>query len=95
MTFSAGKTAKIIQNLNSNKEHRHDSINTPMFKICGDTISKPLELILKQVLITGSYFSHWKKCNIVPVHKKDDKQDIKSYCLVSLLSICGKGFERI
>ena len=95
MTFSAGKTAKIIQNLNSNKEHRHDSINTPMFKICGDTISKPLELILKQVLITGSYFSHWKKGNIVPVHKKDDKQDIKSYRLVSLLSICGKGFERI
>ena len=95
MTFSAGKTAKIIQNLNSNKEHRHDSINTPMFKICGDTISKPLELILKQVLITGSYFSHWKKGNIVPVHKKDDKQDIKSYCLLSLLSISGKGFERI
>ena len=95
MTFSAGKTAKIIQNLNSNKEHRHDSINTPMFKICGDTISKPLELIPKQVLITGSYFSHWKKGNIVPVHKKDDKQDIKSYYLVSLLSICGKGFERI
>ena len=95
MTFSAGKTAKIIQNLNSNKEHRHDSINTPMFKICGDTISKPLELIPKQVLITGSYFSHWKKGNIVPVHKKDDKQDIKSYCLVYLLSICGKGYERI
>ena len=66
-----------------------------MLKICGDTIGKPLELIIKQALITGTYHSDWKKGNIVPVHKKGDKQNIKNYRPVSLLPICGKVFERI
>ena len=60
-----------------------------MLKTCGDTISKPLELIFKQALITGTYPSDWKKSNIVPVHKKGAKQNIKSYHPVSLLPICG------
>ena len=95
VTFSAGDIAKIIQNLNSNKAHGHDNISIRMLKICGDTIGKPLELIIKQALITGTYHSDWKKGNIVPVHKKGDKQNIKNYRPVSLLPICGKVFERI
>ena len=47
VTFSAGDIAKIIQNLNSNKAHGQDNISIRMLKICGDTISKPLELIFK------------------------------------------------
>ena len=95
VTFSAGDTAKIIQNVNSDKAHRHVTISIWMFQICGDTINKPLELIFKQAPITGTYHSDWKKGNIVPVHKKDDKQNIKKYRPVSLLPICGKVFERI
>ena len=37
----------------------------------------------------------WKKCKIVPVHKKGDKQLIKNYWLVSLLVLCGKLFEKL
>ena len=66
-----------------------------MLKICGNTISKPLESIFKQALITGTYPSGWKKGNMVPVHKKGNKQYIKDYCPVSLLPICGKFFERM
>ena len=36
-----------------------------------------------------------KKANVVPVHKKGDKQVLKTYRPVSLLSICGKIFERL
>ena len=66
-----------------------------MLKVCGNTISKPLELIFKQALVTGTYSSDWKKGNTVTVHKKDDKQNIKNYNPVSLLPICSKVFERI
>ena len=34
-----------------------------------------------------------EKANVVPVYKKDDKQCLKNYRPVSLLSICGKIFE--
>ena len=37
----------------------------------------------------------WKKANIVPVHKKNDKQSIKNYRPVSSLTVCGKIFEKI
>ena len=33
--------------------------------------------------------------NVVPFHKKSDKQILKNYRPVSLLPICGKVFERL
>ena len=43
----------------------------------------------------GLFPSEWKKGNIVPIHKKGDKQVLKNYRPVSLLPICGKVFERL
>ena len=37
----------------------------------------------------------WKKVNVVPTHKKSDKQCIKNCLPASLLSICSKMFERL
>ena len=66
-----------------------------MLKICGDSICVPLEMIFKQALLTGVFPSEWKKGNIVAIHKKGDKQNIKNYRPVSLLPIYGKIFERL
>ena len=66
-----------------------------MLKIFGDTICNPLELIFKQALTSGLFPSEWKKSDIVPCYKKDDKQDLKNYRPVSLLPICRKIFERL
>ena len=52
-------------------------------------------MIFKQALLTGVFPSEWKKENIVHIHKKGDKQNIKNYRPVSLLLICGKIFERL
>ena len=37
----------------------------------------------------------WKKANVVPVHKKEDKTLVKNYRPISLLPIFGKIFERV
>ena len=37
----------------------------------------------------------WKKSNILPVHKKGDKQIIDNYRPVSLLLICGKILKKL
>ena len=47
------------------------------------------------MLVSGSFPCDWKKANIVPIHKKGDKQTLKNCRPVSLLPICGKIFERI
>ena len=76
---------KLLRNIDSNKAHGHGNISIRMLKICGDIIRKPLELIFKQTFITGTYSFDWRKGNIVPVHNKGNKQNIKNYHLVSLL----------
>ena len=66
-----------------------------MVKVCGPSIYKPLEIIFNQSLETGVFPSEWKKGNIVPIHKKGDKQMLQNYRPVSLLPICGKILERL
>ena len=68
--FSAEDIDKIIQGLNHNKTHGHENISIHILKICDDTICKPLEITLSQILINGLSSSEWKKGNIIPVHKK-------------------------
>ena len=93
--FSKKDILQKIINLDSHKAHCHDVIRIRMLKRCGDSIWKPLELIFKTCLQNGRFPLEWKKPNVVPIHKKGDKQTIKNYRLVSLLPICGKIFERL
>ena len=64
-----------------------------MLKLCGDAICEPLEMRFNKALIYVFFSSDWKKANIVPIHKKGDKQTWKIYCPVSLPPICDKIFE--
>ena len=70
-------------------------INIRMLKICDKSICKPLELIFQSCIKHGKFPNEWKMANVVPVHKKSDKQILKNYWPVSLLPICGKVFERL
>ena len=74
VNFSIDDIAKILQNLDPNKAHGHDKISIRMLQLCGNSICKPLELIFKQSMEIGSFPSEWKKGNVVPIHKRDDKQ---------------------
>ena len=47
-SFYQDDIAKISQSYDANKAHRHDNINIRMLKMCGSSIYKPLEMILKQ-----------------------------------------------
>ena len=37
--------------------------------------------------------TEWKKCNVVPLHKKNSKQSLKNYRPVSLLLVFDKIFD--
>ena len=66
-----------------------------MLKICGNSLCRPLELIFNDCLVNGIFPSVCKKGNIVPVHKKNDKQRLNNYRPISLPPICSKIFERL
>ena len=66
-----------------------------MIKSCDKSLCNSLEMIFKSCIIKGEYLSEWKKANVVPVHKKGNKQSLRNYRPISLLPIFGKIFERI
>ena len=86
----------IIRNLNVNKAHSHDDISIRMIKICDEYLVKPLSIIFQNSLNSCIYPSTCKKANVIPIHKKDDKQCVNNYHHVSTpLPIFCKIFNKI
>ena len=95
LDFNEEELMKIIRNLKVHKPHGHDDISIRMIKICDKSILKPLILLFENSIKSSYYPDIWKKSNIIPVHKKNDKQLVNNYRPISLLPIFGKIFEKI
>ena len=93
--FDEQLISKLIVALNTNKAHGHDGLSILMLQMGSDSISKPLSVIFRNCLKAGYFPTAWKKANVVPVHKKGNKQIMNNYRPVSLLPICSKRFEKI
>ena len=85
----------MMKALNVNKAHGHDEISIRTLKLCESAITEPLYLIFKNCLSSNTFPDVWKKANVIPVHKKGDKQVLKNYCPMSLLPTSGKIFEKL
>ena len=85
----------ISPNINSNKASGPDGIHGKILKNCSESLAYPLSLILKLSYNTGSLPKEWKLANVVPIHKKEGKDDIKNYRPISLTCLVMKLFERI
>ena len=95
LDFDEDELFKIIRALNINKAHGHDDISIRMIKICDKSLIKPLSFLFKTAVRSSHYPDIWKKSNIIPVHKKNDKQLVNNYRPISLLPVFGKIFEKI
>ena len=95
LDFNEGEILKIIRALNINKAHGHDDISIRMMKLCDESLLKPLFISFKNSLDLFYYPDIWKKSNIIPAHKMNDKQLVNNCGPISLLPIFGKIFEKI
>ena len=95
LDFNEDKVLKIIRSLNVHKAHGYDDISIRVIKICDKLLLKPLIISFKNSTKPFHYPDLWKRSNIIPVHKKNDKQLVKNYRPISLLPIFGKIFEKV
>lgn len=86
---------KIIRGSNPKKGYSYDMVSIRMRNISGDSIYKPLGLMLRPCLDHKTFPRNCKKLNVVLIHKKNDKQSIKNYRSVSFLPVYGKVFEKL
>ena len=90
---------RTIRHLNPNKVQVHDIISIWLLKICDESICKPLQIVF------GSCLEKWRvllrmeksqcsSCRQKNNNKKNNKQELKNYRPISLLTVSGKIFER-
>ena len=76
-----------LQCLDTNKACGHDEVSAKMLKEAGSTIVPSLCKLINTSLAQCKFPVGWKKANIIPVHKKDDKSTVGNYRPISLLTI--------
>ena len=93
--ISNEKILSIIRSLNPDKAHGWDDISVRMIKLCDVALVFPLKLIFENCLRQGVFPEMWKKANVVPIHKKNEKNFKENYRPISLLQVFGKIFEKL
>ena len=79
INFIEDDILNVIKKLDPRKAHGHEQISICMVQICDKAICKPLHLIFSSSMESGIFPTEWKKANVVPIHERDDKQNIKHY----------------
>ena len=93
--ISEEKILNIIRSLNPNKAHGWDGISVRMIKLSDNALVIPLKIIFENCLRRGVFPEIWKYANVVPVHKKNEKNLKGNYRPISLLPVFGKILEKL
>ena len=94
-TFTKDDIRSILTAIKGNKSHGWDEVSSKMVIICGESIVEPLFMIFNNCISKGIFPEVWKKANVVPIHKKNKKNEIINYRPISLLPIFSKVFEKL
>ena len=94
VTISGSDILKTIRSLDIKKAHGHDDISIRMLKICDDAIAELLKILSVNSVNQDVFPSRWKKANVIPVHKNNEKYIVNNYRPVSLLPVASKIFEK-
>ena len=89
------ETMKAIDTLENKSSSGHDGISNKIVKLLKNEISKPLTVIINQMLKTGIFPDSFKTSKIVSLFKKGDHGLLTNYRPISLLPTISKLFERV
>ena len=94
ISLSPYEVAAALRSLDVSKTTGPDEISARLLKETAEQIAPSLTLLYNKSLETGVFPDEWKLGNIVPIHKKDNKDHVENYRPISLLSIISKVLER-
>ena len=86
---------KIINKMDNKSSSGYDMFSNKIIKAIQNEISKPLTLIINQMLESGIFPDNLKIAKIIPLYKKGNINSITNYRPNSLLPTLSQVFERV
>ena len=84
----------ILKSLATGRACGPDQISNRVLKEVAEAISEPLADLFNTSFLLSSVPDIWKRANLSPIHKKDDKTLVENHRPISLLSPIGKTQEK-
>ena len=85
---------RTIINLPNKSSYGYDGLSTKLLKILEPALTKPLALLINQVLTTGIFPDKLKIAEVIPVYKKGEQTVFSNYKPISLLPAISKVLEK-
>uniref|UniRef100_A0A1B6H9V6 Reverse transcriptase domain-containing protein n=1 Tax=Homalodisca liturata TaxID=320908 RepID=A0A1B6H9V6_9HEMI len=85
---------KVIQSLKNKHSSGHDEIPVTVIKAVKTSISKILCHLINSSFVSGIFPNKLKQAKIIPLHKKNDPENISNYRPVSVLPSISKVYEK-
>ena len=89
---SVSDVRNCLSKLDPSKAFGPDGVSPRLLKEGAHQLSTSLCKLFNTSLQNGVFPSIWKRANVIPLHKKNDKSCITNYRPVSLLSSVGKNY---
>ncbi|KFW81625.1 hypothetical protein N305_14700, partial [Manacus vitellinus] len=80
----------LLSHLDPHKSVGPDGIHPRVMRDLAEELVKLLSIICQQSWLPGEVPDDWKLANVMPIHKKGQKEDPGNYRPVSLTSVPGK-----
>ena len=84
-----------LDKLKSHKAPGPDEISAHILKTASTELAPILKTIFQKSLDSGKLPHDWKKANVIPIHKKGNRDEAKNYRPISLTSIPAKIMEHV
>lgn len=86
--------SEIITSISNKKSSGPDEIPCCLLKDCTDLIIVPLTYLVNISFEIGEFPEQLKRSRIVPIHKKKERNDLRNYRPIALLSVFSKIYEK-
>ena len=72
-----------------------DGFGNRIVKLCAEGLCPSFTKLINRSFVLGKYHSPWKLANVIPLHKKENRQFKTNYRPVSLLPCLSKLCEKV